>query len=106
MKIISLSIIIFMLFALPTKALDTKTLGKLTMVGILSATAFVVKMLVNRDQGAIDKLRESLGTPDRIIEFQKGFDHWRLEWYGENVYYFRNGFVCESPKSLIVIQAE
>jgi hypothetical protein len=97
MKIISISIIIIMLFPLSLRAedriLNTKTKGKLTMVAILSVFALVVKTLASRDQKAVNKLHDSLGAPDKIVEFQRGFDHWRLEWYGEQVYIFRNGII-------------
>ncbi len=98
MKTISASIIILILFSLPAMALDTKTLGKLTMVGVLSVAAFVVKMLNDNDHKAVARLHKTLGQPDKIIEYQKGFDHWRLEWYGDKIYFFRNGVIHEPPK--------
>ena len=88
-------LIIALVFPLSARAEDTfpgkKNLGKLAMIVILSATAFVVKMLVDRDRQDADRLHEELGTPDRSIEFQEGLDRWRVEWYGKNVYVFRNG---------------
>jgi hypothetical protein len=78
--------------------LGTKTTGKLAMIAILSVTAFVIKMLIDRDRKELAGLREKLGPPDRAIEFQEGFDHWRVEWYGGNVYVFRNGVLCERIK--------
>ncbi len=95
LKITSISIIIAMLFPLSAGAksplLDTKILGKLTMIVVLSATAFVVKMLVQRDKKEAVELHEKLGMPDKSMEFREGFDHWRVEWYGDRVYVFRNG---------------
>jgi len=90
MRTISLFIIMAMLFSSSAKA-DTKTVGKLTMIAILSATAFVVKKLVDRDRKELKELHERFGLPDRSVEFQEGFDHWRVEWYGDHVYIFRNG---------------
>lgn len=101
MKTISISLIIVLVFSLSAegRVLDTKTVGKLTMVAILSATAFVVKMLVNRDQKRTARLRERLGTPDRSMEFRGGFDHWRVEWHGDYTYIFRNGILYkQQPK--------
>ncbi len=50
MKVISISIIIALALPLSARAedrfLDTKTAGKLAMIAILSAIAFVVKILV------------------------------------------------------------
>lgn len=111
MKLISISIIILIVLPLPvrteSKFLDTKAVelwkssiskfvGKLTMVVILSAAAFVVKMLVDRDRKEADKIHEKLGPPDRIVEFQEGFDHWRIEWYRDKIYIFRNGALFKS----------
>ncbi len=91
MKTIAVSLIIILVFSLSAEALSTKTVGKLTMIAILSATAFVIKMLVNREQNEVAELHKRIGKPDRSIEFQKGFDHWRVEWYGNRTYTFRNG---------------
>jgi hypothetical protein len=93
MKTISILMIIVLVFPMSAEArvLDTKTVGKLTMTAILLATAFVVKILVGRDKEEAVRLHEWLGPPDRSMEFQEGFDHWRVEWYGDRVYTFRNG---------------
>ena len=95
LKITSISIIIAMLFPLSVGAsspfLDTKMVGKLTMIAVLSVTAFLVKALVQRDKKEAVELHEKLGMPDRSMEFREGFDHWRMEWYGDRVYIFRNG---------------
>jgi hypothetical protein len=92
LKITSISVIIAMLFPLSAGAgLDTKTVGKLTMIAILSVTAFVVKMLVRRDMKAAAELHERPGAPDRSMEFREGFDQWRVEWYEDRIYVFRNG---------------
>lgn len=68
-----------------------KTLGKLMMIAILSATAFATKKLVDRDIRKTSAIRKNLSKPDRVIEFQDGFDKWRIEWYGNSVYVFKNG---------------
>jgi hypothetical protein len=95
LKITSVCMIAATAFPLSAGARDrllaTKTTGKLAMIAILSVTAFVIKMLIDRDRKELAGLREKLGTPDRAIEYQEGFDHWRIEWYGDNVYIFRNG---------------
>jgi len=95
MKIISISIIVALVFPMSAGAegqfLRTKTVGKLTMIATLSAVAFVVKMLVDRDRKEVARLHERLGLPDRSVEFQEGFDRWRVEWYENRVYIFRNG---------------
>ena len=94
-KITSIFVIFALMYPLParseTQFVNTKMLGKLTMVAILSATAFIVKKLADRDIKETARIRENLGSPDRVIEFQEGFDHWRIEWHANYIYAFRNG---------------
>lgn len=71
--------------------LDAKTQGKLSLLILLAGIAVLTRMLINSDKKKIEKLHSRLGPPDRIVEFQKGFDNWRIEWYGEKGYPFRNG---------------
>lgn len=92
-KILTTLIIIAFIYPLSAKANspNTKTLGKLTMVGILSITAFIVKKLVDKDIDKTAKLCQNLGTADKAIEFENGFDQWHIEWHGNFVYTFKNG---------------
>lgn len=71
--------------------LDTKTQGKLSLIILLTGIAVLTRALINSDKKKIEKLHSRLGPPDRIIGFQKGFDNWRIEQYGEKSYLFRNG---------------
>jgi hypothetical protein len=106
-KILAIAIIIAFLCPLSAKANspNTKTLGKLTMVGILSITAFVVKKLVDSEIDKTAKIRQNFGTADNVMEFRDGFDQWRTEWHGKFVYTFKNGIflrkqelkVCGQP---------
>ena len=99
LKTTSVCMIIAIAFPLSAAAgdrfLDTKMVGKLTMVAILSVTALVVRMLIERDRNETAKLHQKLGAPDRSIEFQEGFCHWRVEWHGNSVYIFRDGSLYE-----------
>ena len=70
--------------------LDSKTQGKLSLIILLTGIAALTKMLINSDREKIENLHSRLGPPDKIIEFQRGFDNWRIEWYGEKGYLFRN----------------
>jgi len=87
-------IICGIIFVPVTKAnaqlIDTKMQGKLSLVILLTGLAVLTKMLVNNDKKEVDELHSMLGPPDRVMEFQKGFDTWRIEWYGERGYLFRN----------------
>ncbi len=96
-KIIAVSMIIVLSFPSSVRAesplLGTKFLGKLAMVTILSTTALIVKMLVDRDRNEVDRLHEELGPPDSLVEYCRGFDRWRIERYGSRFYIFRNGIL-------------
>ena len=69
---------------------SVKTQGKLALVAILGGVAILTKYLVGRDQGAVEALRAKLGPPARVTKFERGFDRWRIEWYGNRRYVFRN----------------
>jgi hypothetical protein len=95
MEITSIFIIFVLICPLSVRSddqfLNKKMLGKITMTAILSVTALVVKKLVNKDIRETEKIHKKLGIPDKAIEFQEGFDYWRMEWHGNYVYAFRNG---------------
>ena len=76
--------------------LDTKMQGKLSLIILLSGLAVLTKLLVDNDKKAGEALRTRLGMPEQIIEFQRGFDYWRVEWYIEQRYLFRNGVLQQS----------
>ena len=63
-----------------SRFLDTKTRGKLSLVILLAGIAVVTELLVNLDRKDVEKLHEKLGPPDKIVEFQRGFDRIRMEW--------------------------
>ena len=71
-------------------SISVKTQGKLAFVAILGGVAILTKYLVRRDQQTVEAVHAKLGIPDRIIEFERGFDRWRVEWYGNRRYLFRN----------------
>ena len=71
-------------------SISVKMRGKLGLAAILSGAAIVTKYLVGRDQRTVEKLHVKLGEPDRVIEFERGFNRWRIEWYGDLNYIFRN----------------
>ena len=71
-------------------SISVKTGGKLALVAILSGIALITKHLVERDQHTVETLHAKLGEPNRVAEFEHGFDRWRIEWYGNGRYIFRN----------------
>ncbi len=102
-KITAIFVIFVLICPLPARSddqfLNKKMLGKITMVAVLSVTSFVVKKLVNRDIRETTKIHKKLGKPDKVIEFQEGFDYWRMEWHGDYVYAFRNGVFAYKRES-------
>ncbi|MBI1930600.1 hypothetical protein HYR99_40930 [Candidatus Poribacteria bacterium] len=91
-KFICYLLLIAFLFAPISTAhsINVKTRGKLALAVLLSGVAILTKYLVDRDPRAIEDLHAKLGPPDRVIEFERGFDYWRIEWYGHRQYIFRN----------------
>ncbi len=64
--------------------------GKLVLVGILSGLAYLTHSFVERDKRAVETLQHQLGPPERVIQFERGFDRGRVHCYGEQGYLFRN----------------
>ncbi len=74
-------------------SISVKTQGKLVLVAILGGVAILTKYLVKRDQQTVEALHAKLGPPERVIEFERGFDRWRIEWYENRRYLFRNNIL-------------
>ena len=72
------------------ESVSVKLRGKIALVGILSGLAYVTHTFVKRDRRAVEKLQLHLGPPDRVIQFERGFDLWRIHYYEEQCYMFRN----------------
>jgi hypothetical protein len=85
-------IIGLLLIIVPTAhSISAKTQGKLALAAILSGVAILTKHLVKRDIRTVEELHARLGKPDRVLEFEHGFDRWRIEHYNDRRYFFRNG---------------
>lgn len=78
------------------ESVSVKLRGKLALGGILSGLAYVTYTLVKRDKRAVEKLQLHLGPPDRVIQFERGFDRWRVNYYGKQCYLFRNNLFIET----------
>ena len=91
--LLMISLLLMPLAKAQCKFLETKTRGKLSLVILLTGIAIVTDLLVNSDRKDVDKLHAKLGPPDKTLEFRKGFDRFRIEWYGEEKYIFRNGML-------------
>ena len=78
------------------ESVSVKLRGKIALGGILSGLAYVTYALVTRDKRAAEKVQLHLGPPDRVIEFERGFDRWRIDYYREQCYLFRNGLFIKA----------
>ena len=74
-------------------SIGVKTQGKLALVVILGSVAILTKYLVRRDERTAEALRTKLGPAERVVTFEHGFDRWRIEWYGNRKYVFRNNIL-------------
>lgn len=88
------------------ESVSVKLRGKIALGGILSGLAYTTYALVTRDKRATEKLQLRLGPPDRVVQFERGFDRWRIDAYGEQCYLFRNNLFiktvpCTSPQSAV-----
>ena len=77
-------------FTPTAESISVKLRGKIVLGGILSGLAYATYTLVTRDKRAVEKLQLHFGPPDRVIQFERGFDRWRINYYGEQCYLFRN----------------
>ena len=72
------------------ESISVKLRGKIALVGILSGVAYLTHTLVKRDRRAVAQLEFRLGPPERVIQFERGFDLWRINYYRQQCYIFRN----------------
>ena len=99
-KICAFTLILCLIWGLAPAAegISVKLRGKIALAGILSGLAYVTHALVTRDRRAVEKLKLQLGPPERVVRFERGFDLWRIDYYGEQCYMFRNGrFIRSAP---------
>ena len=78
------------------ESVSVKLRGKIALGGILSGLACATYALITRDKRAAEKLQLHLGPPDRVIQFERGFDQWRINYYGEQCYLFRNNLFIKT----------
>ncbi len=97
-KIYAFVLIVCLIYGLTPSAesVSVKLRGKIALGGILSGLAYVTYTLVTRDKRAAEKLQLHLGPPDRVIQFERGFDRWRINDYGEQCYLFRNNLFIKT----------
>ena len=99
-KICVFALILCLIWGLTPAAagISVKLRGKIVLGGILSGLAYATHTLVTRDRRAVEKLQLHLGPPERVVQFERGFDVWRIDHYGEQCYMFRNDrFIKSAP---------
>ena len=97
-KIYAFVLIVCLIYGLTPSAesVSVKLRGKIALGGILSGLAYATYALVTRDKRAAEKLQLHLGPPDRVIQFERGFDRWRINHYGAQCYLFRNNLFIKT----------
>ena len=97
-KMCAFALILCLIWGLTPAAvgISIKLRGKIALAGILSGLAYTTHALVTRDRRAVEKLRLHLGPPERVVQFERGFDFWRIDHYGERCYMFRNNRFIKS----------
>lgn len=109
LKIISLYLILFIMVSISSigacydislqkesRVFNTKNVGKLSMIAMLSTIGLIVKYLNHKDKETTINIREKFGSPYSILEWQKGFDIMRLEIYKDRIFIFRNEILYKS----------
>lgn len=91
-KTISLILIIGLVlcFCIPAESISVKLRGKLTLAGILAGLTYATYTLVRIDRHTAQELQFQLGTPQRIIQFERGFEKWSVNYYQDHFYMFLN----------------
>lgn len=93
--------------SLSAEGLSVKLRGKLALAGILSGVAYLTHILVKRDRQAAENLQFQLGPPDRIIQFERGFDQWDVHRYREHAYfYLNNRFIRKKTHKVFFLNSE
>ena len=99
-KLLSCILVIVFLFAVRpvAQAISPKTGGKFALVAILSGVAIFTRYLVKHEIHTSKKLHLRLGTPNRVVEFERGVNRYRIEWYSDHAYIFRNDVLHKISK--------
>ena len=99
-KAISVLLIVGLLLSILPVAhsISAKTGGKLVLVAVLAGVGVLTRHLIKRDKRTVEDLRAQLGEPDHVVEFEEGFDRWRVERYDDQYYFFRNNVLHKVSK--------
>ncbi len=96
--VFTLALCLMWAFAPGVEAISVKLRGKIVLGAVLSGLAYGTHALIKRDRRAAEQLQFRLGPPERVVEFERGFDVWRIAYYRNECYLFRNHrFVASVP---------
>lgn len=99
-KICAFALVLCLMWGLTPAAesISVKLRGKIALAGVLSGLAYATHTLIKRDRRAVERLQLHLGPPERVVQFERGFDLWRVNYYPEQCYIFRNNrFIKSAP---------
>ena len=101
-KICAFALVLCLMWGLtPTAAgISVKLRGKIALAGVLSGLAYTTYALIKRDRRAVERLQLHLGPPERVVQFERGFDLWRIDYYREQCYLFQNNRFIKSVPCL------
>ena len=108
-RAISFILIVGMVVCFSTRAegISVKLRGKMTLAGILAGLTYVTYTLVRKDRHTAEELQFRLGPPTRIIEFERGFEKWSVNYYRDHYYMFLNNrFIRKKAYSTFFLNQE
>jgi len=96
----SVAILLLLLLPIPVRAvsINRKTIGKIGFALVLTGVAIGIKYLHHRDRVDLQQKRQALmlsiareGIEKKVARFNRGFDHWCIEYYGPTRIQLRDG---------------
>ena len=96
----SVVILLLLLLPIPVRAvsINRKAIGKIGFALVLTGVAIGIKYLQHRDRVDSQQKRQALmlsiareGVGKKVTRFNRGFDHWCIEYYGPARIQLRDG---------------
>lgn len=90
--------------SLTAEGISVKLRGKIGLFGILSGIAYLTHTLVKRDTQAAMTLQSKLGTPERTLQIEDGFNRWTVNYYhGEPYFFLNNRFIRKKTTKVLFL---
>ena len=96
----SVAILLLLLLPIPVRAvsINRKTIGKIGFALVLTGVAIGIKYLQHRDRVDLQQKRQALmlliareDVEKEVTRFNRGFDHWCIEYYAPTRIQLRDG---------------